>query len=54
MNKVLILVSGGVAEVIYADKDTEVVIFDEDKNDDDFSRLPWWAQEALMDYEEEL
>ena len=52
MNRVLILVSGGVAEVIYADRNTEVVIFDED-NKDDFGALPSWAQEALIENEEE-
>lgn len=55
MNRVLIMVSGGVAEVAYTEGDIdEVIIFDEDKDDDDdFSRLPWWAQEALIEYEEE-
>lgn len=54
MNKVLILVSGGVAEVIYADTwDIDVVIFDEDNNDD-FSMLPRWAQEVLLDNEMEF
>lgn len=54
MNRVLILVSGGVAEVAYTEGDIDdVIIFDEDKNDDDFSRLPRWAQEALIEHEEE-
>lgn len=53
MNRVLILVSGGVAEVCYTSGDIdEVIIFDED-NKDDFDSLPRWAQYALQDYEEE-
>ena len=53
MNRVLILVSGGVAEVVYTEGDIdEVIIFDEDNNDD-FGALPKWAQGALIEHEEE-
>lgn len=50
MNRVLIHVSGGVAEVVHIEGDIdEVIIFDED-NDDTLDALPKWAQEALSDH----
>lgn len=46
MKKVLIVVSGGVAEIVYVDNDVDVIVFDED-NDGDVNSLPEWAQKVI-------